>query len=289
MKKWVDKKILAGLFIITVFIIPLIVNCLFKIKAPFEILAAEWGADAALTYCGAIIAGIIAVYGVFITIQYSQNNYREDVRNRIMPFIIVDILNTRTYYDYFNEKPIEKNDKPKGYFEYKLKAHFCVLEKGEIKYKKFLEDKQIELLNGGGVKKALNKNCFAIVQSNHICIPIVIENVGNGVAIKLNYGVAKKDTASEERRYLKSISFKTNEVLELRIFSEDCGSSSNNLGDYILYFDYEDVLGNSYTQEFNFNIHYDEISNSPGFSLDMNSEQIYLGGRNNGQNENGNT
>lgn len=65
---------------------------------------AEWDASAMLSYYGTIIAAVIAIYGIFITIRYSQKSYKDDVRDRTMPFIVIDMLKTRSRTNLFKSK-----------------------------------------------------------------------------------------------------------------------------------------------------------------------------------------
>ena len=101
LKNWIiknSKKIVTWLVVtwilLAVFVGPLIINWLFKQPAPVNLLAVDWESDVALSYYGTIVASAIAVYGVFLTIRYSQENYKEDVRNRTLPFITIDMLKT---------------------------------------------------------------------------------------------------------------------------------------------------------------------------------------------------
>ena len=88
MIKWIKRNwIVMVILLILIIVGPLAINWLFKQKAPIEVLVAEWDASAALGYYGAVIGAAIAVYGVFLTIRYSQKNYKEDVRNRTLPYI----------------------------------------------------------------------------------------------------------------------------------------------------------------------------------------------------------
>lgn len=87
MIKWIKRNwIVMVILLILIIVGPLAINWLFKQKAPIEVLVAEWDASAALGYYGAVIGAAIAVYGVFLTIRYSQKNYKEDVRNRTLFF-----------------------------------------------------------------------------------------------------------------------------------------------------------------------------------------------------------
>lgn len=285
MKKWIKHNCKALIVLLLFAVVgPLIINILFKCKAPCGWLVAEWEPSAALTYYGTIIAATIAAFGVFLTIRYSQQNYAEDVRNRTLPFIVIDMLKTKSRMQLFpNTSSDSKTDeKTERYEEYKLQDYYCILENGNIVYKTGLTKEQKKLLENGGTKWVAKSNGGSLVAVDDVCIPIEIENVGNGTAIRLRYGLNRKDIRDEEKKYLPVISLKTFNPIMLHIFSEDCSRDSANLGEYILSFYYEDIYSNKYKQEFAISIDYDEEKHVPIVSVDMGHIQEFLGGNQNG-------
>jgi hypothetical protein len=267
------------ILLILIIVGPLAINWLFKQKAPIEVLVAEWDASAALEYYGAVIGAAIAVYGVFLTIRYSQKNYKEDVRNRTLPFITLTMLKTKSYKKLFPVNAIENRNREKeeGYFEYKLQDYYCILENGMVGYQTGLSERQQEILNNAGTKWVSSPSGGSLVVVNDICVPIEIENVGNGTAIRLRYGLNKKGISEKDRRYLPVISLKPENPILLHIFSEDCSKESNNLGEYILSFYYEDIFSNRYKQDFEVMIEYNDVKNCPMVSVDMSHKQNFLG------------
>lgn len=280
MIKWIKRNwIVMVILLILIIVGPLAINWLFKQKAPIEVLVAEWDASAALEYYGAVIGAAIAVYGVFLTIRYSQKNYKEDVRNRTLPFITLTMLKTKSYKKLFPVNAIENRNREKeeGYFEYKLQDYYCILENGMVGYQTGLSERQQEILNNAGTKWVSSPSGGSLVVVNDICVPIEIENVGNGTAIRLRYGLNKKGISEKDRRYLPVISLKPENPILLHIFSEDCSKESNNLGEYILSFYYEDIFSNRYKQDFEVMIEYNDVKNCPMVSVDMSHKQNFLG------------
>ena len=281
MKNWI-KKSYKKLLVVLGFILigPVIINSLFKLHTSLDFFVAEWDASAMLSYYGTIIAAVIAIYGIFITIQYSQKSYKDDVRNRSMPFIVIDILKTSYYRNLMKPNNTEAvTEQLEGYREYKLTDYYCILDKGKIEYKTGLTKIQQDLLNNGGIGLVTCKNDVSMKAENEICIPFEIENVGNGTAIRMRYGINRKKTCDVNRRYLPVISLKQGTPIILHIFSEDCSKNSSNLGQYILSFYYEDIYSNRYEQHFDINIEYDEDKNCPTCSVDMSHVQNFLGGK----------
>lgn len=288
---WIKQNKEAIFFIIGLTIAgPIAINWLFKQYPNADFFVAEWDASAALTYYGTIMAAIIAVYGVFLTIQYSQENYREDVRNRSLPFIGIALLRTEFHINlsqFLNAKPENVEDKQEEYCEYKLQDYYCILENGNIVYKTELTREQQKLVKNGGVKWVQSANGVDCIYTNCLCIPIEIENIGNGAAIRMRCGINKKNILEKDRRYFPPLSLKTETPIMLHIFSEDCGEKSINLGEYVLEFYYDDIFSNRYKQEFNINITYDKEKHIPKGNIDMSHRQEMLGERKNGKNENG--
>lgn len=293
MKDWLKKN--YKIFFVVLLLIfggPIVINILFKIKSPIWFLAAEWDASAALSYYGAIIAAFLAIYGIFITVQYSQKNYREDDRNRSLPFIVVDMLRSRSIRSIFpTMETIAKEDmherKTEGYFEYKITDFYCILDDGNILYQSGLTDRQQNILDNCGMKSIPCEIGSASARIPYICIPLEIENVGNGTAIRMRIGLNRKKTLTKDRQYMQPRFMKPGTVLKFHIFSEDCSQNSKNLGEYVLSFCYEDIYLNHYEQNFNLLIGFDKKVSRVFCSLDLSHVQKFLGGESNGKNENG--
>lgn len=280
MKEWMKKNYKILLVVLGFVLIgPIVINSLFKLHTSLDFFVAEWDASAMLSYYGTIIAAIIAIYGIYITIQYSQKSYKDDVRNRSMPFIVIDMLKTSSYRNLMKSNNTEATTKPiEGYREYKLTDYYCILDKGKLEYKTCLTKSQQELLNNGGMKWVPRENGGTMQVTDEICIPFEIENIGNGTAIRMRYGINRKETRDADRKYLPVISLKQSTPMMLHIFSEDCSKNSLNLGQYVLSFYYEDIYSNRYEQYFDISIEYDKEKNCPVGSVDMSHVQKFLGG-----------
>lgn len=293
MKDWLKKN--YKIFFVVLLLIfggPIVINILFKIKSPIWFLVAEWDASAALSYYGAIIAAFLAIYGIFITVQYSQQNYREDVRNRSLPFIVVDMLRSRSIRSIFPTtetiaRENLKNRSIEGYHEYRITDFYCILDDGNILYQSGLTDRQQNILDNCGMKSIPCEIGSSSVRIPYVFIPLEIENVGNGTAIRMRIGLNRKETLTKDRQYMQPRFMKPGTVLKFHIFSEDCSQNSKNLGEYVLSFCYEDIYLNHYEQNFNLLIGFDKKVSGVFCSLDLSHAQKFLGGESNGKNENG--
>ncbi len=103
MKVWLknNKWYLLLFVIVFIILIPLGINIAFKQKTSVELLSAEWDANAALGFYAALLASLITVYGVFLSIQYAQKNYREDIKNRVLPYIAVTHYKSKSKINLF--------------------------------------------------------------------------------------------------------------------------------------------------------------------------------------------
>ena len=70
--------------------IPVIINESYKANSGYMTI---WGAADVLSYYSAIIAASIGVIGVYFTVYMANRNYREDARNRTLPYIAIDVIN----------------------------------------------------------------------------------------------------------------------------------------------------------------------------------------------------
>ena len=281
MEKWIKENCKIILAVLG-FIVggPLVINWLFKLHLPTNFWTVEWDASAVLSYYGTILASVIAIYGIFITIQYSQKSYKDDIRDRSLPFIVIDMLKTSGYGAETQLGSLQNElESLQGYREYKLVNYYCILTKGKIEYRTSLTESQQEFRDNGGRKIVPFKDVKNFYTIYGICVPIEIENIGNGTAIRLRYGINRKEINEKERRYLPTLSLKPSAPMMLHIFSEDCSRESLNLGEYVLSFFYEDIYSNRYEQHFDITIEYNQEKQYPVFSMDMGHIQNFLGGK----------
>lgn len=234
--------------------------------------AGFWGG-----YIGAIIGGICTVIGVYWTIEYSQENYKEDVRNRTLPYIslyalqqdiITDLLmfSSRQLYDTEN---VNSDNELNMYREYRLEKVFIVIENKEIKYKKELTERQEKLIQNGGLEEVHKHGVSSLIDRRIVSVPIELENVGNGVALQFRVGLYKIE--EEKPGFVFPFDFKVGEKLCLHIFAEN---NYDSIGEYMLEVNYMDILNNSYCQKFEFNIKKNEVENKVFSTLDLSGKQI---------------
>lgn len=281
MWKWIKyslkKIIIFG--IVGMIVIPGLINALFKLDLGIELFRAEWDAGDALSFYGMLLAAILAVCGVCMTIDYSNRNYRDDLRNKVLPFFSVYNLKTKLKRDWLaldNDEEVTSNTSSiKGYQEYKIEDYCFVLEDGVINLFDGLSNKQKKLLDNGGFKWIVVDGVAMFVATHHICKPMEIENVGNGTALSFRIGFNRKDCPKKERKFAYAIPIKVGERIMVHIFSEDCGKDSASLGDYVLEMYYKDIYGNEYSQKHDINIDYSDEHNSPVIKI-VNEEKQNL-------------
>lgn len=78
-------------------------------------MRAEWEAGDALNYYGVLLAAVIAIWGVYLTIQDSWKNVSEQTRFHELPHLTMDILHQEIRSDVFpiheSTAPSTKNEK----------------------------------------------------------------------------------------------------------------------------------------------------------------------------------
>ena len=91
-KSWTKWILIAVIALALIVGVPIIINECYKTNSGYMTI---WGAADALSYYGAIIAASIGVVGVYFTVYMANRNYREDARNRILPYIAIDVINNK--------------------------------------------------------------------------------------------------------------------------------------------------------------------------------------------------
>lgn len=148
------------IIIFLLFVIPFLINVFFQYQAPLRWLEATWGSGDLLSFYGSVLTGILAILGVFWTVQYSKKQYKEDNINRVLPYIAINTMQTETKVDVIeyilwslgiiNE---EKNNKKKDiqnqeknemvkYREYILNKIYFIIDDDKIDVKQRLNETQ---------------------------------------------------------------------------------------------------------------------------------------------------
>lgn len=258
MKEWLKKKwpwiIGAAVLIVGG---PIIINELYKTGKGYLTL---WGAAEILSYYGMILAAIISIAGVYITVYISNKNYRQDAKNRILPYIAINVINHE--YDAFldgfdfddsdfnTRKFIPDDDSDCNYMT------FVIDKKNAIRVNVMTEKERTKAYEST-VKWIRGKDgTLYIRDADYVSIPFVIENVGNGPAINMHMGFA---STGNKPHYGANITLKQNQTVFIYIFSE---KNFNEIkGDYSFDIYYDDISGNHYVQKYPVRIYENESGN----------------------------
>lgn len=189
------------LFILLFFIIiPTCINLAFKYNSGIIILQAEWDASDALSFYGGILAAGLGIYGVFLSIQYAQKNYRDDLKNQVLPYLVVTQLRGLSRYNAFADgadiiktttknSPEENKSADPLYEEYKLTKIYYIIEESGIKNYIDLPSRYKPILEREGASwETVANGCYILQKRPYISFPAEIENVGNGTAIYARIG-----------------------------------------------------------------------------------------------------
>lgn len=261
-------KCLLIFIVVFLFVIPLGIHCCFKFDCRISFFQAEWSAGEVLAFYGGIVASIATVFGVYLSIQYSQSIHREDVRNSVLPFMIITPFLSKTKWrpdiSAHNKEEMFSNE----YQEYKLEKVFFIIKNGGVTARSALDQEQIERVEYGGQCWAYNekngeyhKEYYNIGASS-----LEVENVGKGTAVLFRIGFNSMAIPKSKWVYLEPMSLKVGQTLYVGIYCEDGESSA---GEYVLDLVYEDVYGNQYGQGYNFFIKKMERLHSLSIGIDM--------------------
>ncbi len=165
------------LSLIFIFVIPLIINGLYQIPAPFPILHLGDSVSVVLELYGNIFSAILGIIGVFISIQYaqkqSQEEYKQSSKDNVRPYLGIELLNShsKSSLKFFSVGDFTSNSKSPDikkddfYTESLSHEHIFVLKNDSIQFldRELSEEEKIQY-------------------SNFIHFPIKITNVGNGAS-----------------------------------------------------------------------------------------------------------
>lgn len=267
------KPIILFILLFFIIIIPTCINLAFKYNSGIIILQAEWDASDALNFYGGILAAGLGIYGVFLSIQYAQKNYRDDLKNQVLPYLVVTQLRGLSRYNALADGADIKTNAKNGpeenkaadplYEEYKLTKVYYIIEPNGIKNYIDLPPRYKPILERAGASwETVANGCYILQKRPYISFPAEIENVGNGTAIYARIGFNKKE---DTPKYLPPIQLKPNETFYIHIFSSL--PLENVQGQYTLSIIYQDIYLNKYEQNFPF------TAEEHGYHMDLNNKQ----------------
>ena len=246
------KKILLGLGAAFVLVgIPILINECYKAGGGYVTI---WEAPDVLSYYGTVVGAIVGVLGVYLTVCVSNKNYRDDARNRILPYIAINVMNIRQpdlflqglgeedYAMMGNDPIIEQSLEGKAWNH----RYFVIDGKGKIRVAEQLSDDESERLKETAVTWIRAKDGKMYIRdADVVSMPFVMDNIGNGAAKNLRMSFSYLNS----KQFFKTeIILKPNERFYVHIFSEKEFKTIE--GDYVFSVYYEDISGNEYEQLF---------------------------------------
>lgn len=258
-KKQVTQFVLIGLIVI-----PLLIHMAFKIPAVSSFFVSVWSAGDVLGFYGVLLGAAATVGGVFLTIQYTQQNYNQDIINRSLPYITLTAMKRNR----FAPDNVQENNT----FE-SVGCYYFVIEKQKVTVVSELNQRQKKLMaRNGFYEKELASGIVATVSTNLLCQPIEVSNVGNGAATVFSVGLYIPPYSKDNNPKCFSLarSLRTDEKIQIVIYNEN--NDDSNVGNYDLCISYYDIFGNQYEQLFKYSIFKDE-NGAFGSKLEMKGTQ----------------
>ncbi|MCL2562932.1 MAG: hypothetical protein FWE08_02735 [Oscillospiraceae bacterium] len=272
-------KALIVFFVIGVIVIPICISLMFQINAPFGFLAAEWGASDALAFYSVLLGAGVAVWGVFLSIRYAQESYREDVRNRVLPFFTMDRLLVRArgfgLADLLpQESPINENGK--YYEEYSVQEFYFTIDGQNISVRSSWTDEQKSTISNCGVEVQRNdqSGTWGWLFADFMHIPIKLKNIGLGSAVNFHIEV---NPINNKGCFSRGFTIMPSQEAKFYIYIE---KFNENVGrKYEIILNYYDIYNNQYEQVYPF-----EIKDNIRFEIDLSGLQkrVKMGNHSNG-------
>lgn len=271
---WIKKnmgQIIIGA-VVLLLLIPLAINYLFVIGDTYPLISVKWNAGDVLGFYGAILAATGAIVGVYLSIQQAQKNYREDIKNRVLPYIAITQLKGKTTYNAFFDSLYEEEETSNEgldslpapeYKERKVNGIYFIIEEEKITSYLEMPERYSDLLLKSGTKRVKTaQGVIALKKNPYYTFPMEIENVGKGVALYLLIGFYRADDVP---RHIPPIILKPGQTFYIHIFSALLKEKLSEK--YTLNFTYQDIYKNKYSQIFPFEVKENFCT------LDLNVEQ----------------
>lgn len=249
MKKY--KKAVARFIFWGILVIPFLIHTVFKIPAMCEFFSANWNAGDVLAFYGVLLGAGATVAGVFLSIQYAQSNYKEDLLNRSLPFItLTKMLYTPSFNSDDNTAGLKESE-----YEKPVDTYYYIIDNKEVTVMGKLTERQNEIVRRGGFYNSTIADGVELTYSaKSLYLPLEVENVGNGAATTFSIGMYIPPYTPEAHPKCFSLarSLRIGEKIRIAIYSENI--QQDNTGDYELCVSYYDIFGNKYEQLFVYRI-----------------------------------
>lgn len=139
-----------------------------------------------------------------------------------------------------------------GYREFSLERIYFIISGEEIKAsRKLSKEQQVLLENNGNYAKEIASDSYAIMHRKMISIPIILENVGKGVAVDFRVGVHLGNTKynDEGLKYTGPKHLTVGKTFYVNIYFEDISEYIEKIY-FILRICYENIYTQAYIQEY---------------------------------------
>ena len=245
--KW---QFVCAIFL-SIIVVPAIINVLFKLESPWSFFDAEWEAGDVLSFYGAMLASVTTIFGVYISIEYAQRNYRLDEANRVKPYFAFTQYKTESTVNLTLQESTDNENKKNQhseniYREYKQEEVYLLINENRINFYEELPKQQQLLLKNCGIEWCNCGNRAIIQPHNFISLPFDVENVGNGASINTMIAFYKE---GEARRGLNVYTIKQGRSFYFHIFVD--GIDASIMSDkYVVELVYSDIIGNYYSQKY---------------------------------------
>ena len=161
-----------------------------------------------LGYCGAVDAAVVALLGLFFSIQDGWEQQRAQLRESTAPYFSMVILKAMNKKNPFSPYASAEGDETKAVCDDYLPSGYCEVDVREvyaivgddIVYRSRLSDKQRERVESTLLTEEIAEGTFAIVSNPVISIPLRFRNVGQGCANGVRVGVNRKEGFIDELR-----------------------------------------------------------------------------------------
>jgi len=266
MKKFLHRNrnfiffgIALAIFFTLVFIILFIIDRSYLTGYEKKILpnttysASDW-----ITFWGSLAGGlfgaIIAIAGVYLTMEHNQNLSDENLRESIKPVISINKLLTKYEGNFIASLiadidpkvtepkliPVEDNIE---FREYKIESIYFTINDSQINISSELNQDQLRSIKDNW-KRGIRVNNNQVNSLDFSYTPCFVTSCGNGAAINTTF-MLKKENIDSSEIFSQPVNLKKDADLKIGFY---CYLSDETFGNYSLIIEYYDIHGEKYSQ-----------------------------------------
>lgn len=186
-----NKKTILRYVIVTIalvffiFVIPIVINLMYKMPARLPMFAMSWEAKDALSYYGSILGAVATIVALTATIKFTRENQKEERKLSIRPYLQISKFNYTSFEGLPNTKDVIYMDIKPNIINYQGGIPDDISQIIELRNKKVFD----KTYNLDGIDDGMYHSNMTNYFNSRYLLCYEIKNCGAGNAINVSLNV----------------------------------------------------------------------------------------------------